>query len=87
MITMHPGEYITEMYLEPQRASSTELAKKLEVSLASVSRLLNGKADLSPEMAIRLSRVVGRSPKSWMSMQTDYALERAQQKLASETLP
>jgi len=78
MLTMHPGEYISEAYLEPLDMSHTELASRLDVSVSTISRIINGKADVTPSMAVRLSRVLGRSPESWMAMQAAYSLAEAE---------
>lgn len=77
MIVMHPGEYIIEAYLEPLEMTRTELADRLGVSASAVSRILTGKSDVSPEMAVRFERVLGRSAESWLAMQADYSLVRA----------
>lgn len=71
---MHPGEFIRRVYLEPFKIGSNELARKLHVSTGLVSRLLNGKTDVSPAMALKLSKVIGRSPESWLLMQDNYDL-------------
>jgi len=76
MITMHPGEYISAMFMAPDELTTTELAEKLEVSVASVSRILNGKSDVTPRMALKLEDVLGRSAESWLSMQSDFSLEK-----------
>ncbi len=73
---MHPGEYLQEVYITPLNLKSSELAKAMGVSHSALSRLINKKADLSCEMAHRLSMAVGRSPESWMSLQTSYSLLR-----------
>jgi addiction module HigA family antidote len=73
----HPGEFIDEVYLKPFGLSRNDVARRLDVSPSTFSRLVNGKSDISPEMAIRLSRVLGRSPRSWMAMQDNYDLNRA----------
>jgi addiction module HigA family antidote len=65
----HPGELIREVYLEPFGLSARYLAAKLKVSPSTVSRVLQGRSAVSPEMALRLSKVLGRSPESWLSMQ------------------
>jgi antitoxin HigA-1 len=70
----HPGEFITEVYLEPNDISGRELAAKLGVSASTLSRILNGSSGVSPEMALRLSKALGRSPESWLSMQSNYDL-------------
>lgn len=82
MITMHPGRYISQVYLSDDLTQSM-LANKLKVSPAAVSRLLNEKSDLSAEMAIKLSEVLGRSADSWMRMQTQYSLQRARRLMSN----
>ena len=71
---VHPGVFIREMFMEPFEISAADLSEKLHVSPSTLSRVLNGKADLSVEMALRLSRVLGRSAESWINMQTHYSL-------------
>jgi addiction module HigA family antidote len=70
----HPGEFITEVYLEPNGISGRELASKLDVSASTLSRVLNGTSRVTPEMALRLSKAIGRSPESWLSMQDAHDL-------------
>lgn len=77
MIAIHPGEYISEVYLEPLEMSRTELAERLGVSTSTVSRILAGKAEVTPEMAVRLQHVLGRSAESWLAMQADFSLALA----------
>lgn len=77
MLSMHPGEYISEAYLEPLGLSHTDLASRLNVSVSTISRIINGKADVSPSMALRLSHVLGRSPESWLAMQAAHSLNEA----------
>lgn len=65
----HPGEFITEIYLEPNGVSGRELAAKLGVAASTLSRVLKGTSRVTPEMALRLSKAIGRSPESWLAMQ------------------
>jgi addiction module HigA family antidote len=76
---MHPGAFIKRVYLKPNNIGSNELARQLKVSAGLLSRLVNGKAGISPEMALKLSKVIGRSPESWMLMQDNYDLWKARQ--------
>lgn len=71
---IHPGDFIKRVYLTPFNIASNELARKLQVSSGLVSRLLNGKTDVSPTMALKLSKVLSRSPESWLLMQDNYDL-------------
>ncbi|WP_235039522.1 HigA family addiction module antitoxin [Vreelandella profundi] len=70
----HPGEFIRDIYLEPFGISSRRLASSLGVSPSTLSRLLKKDSGVSPEMSLRLSKVVGRSPESWLAMQDMYDL-------------
>lgn len=70
----HPGEFITGVYLEPYGISGRELAEKLDVAPSTLSRILNGSSRVTPEMALRLSKAIGRSPESWLAMQDAHDL-------------
>ena len=75
----HPGEFITEVYLEPHGISGRELAEKLDVAASTLSRILKGTSRVTPEMALRLSKALGRSPESWLAMQDAHDLWVARQ--------
>ncbi len=76
----HPGEFIRDTYLVPFNVSQNEIADKLDVARSTFNRLIRGDSGISPEMALRLSKVIGRSPESWITMQAHYDLYRAKQK-------
>jgi len=73
----HPGEFIKEVYLSPFDISSRKVTEKLKVSPSTFNRLIKGENNVSPEMALRLSKTLGRSPESWLSMQGAYNLWHA----------
>jgi addiction module HigA family antidote len=73
----HPGEFISGVYLEPNGISGRELATKLGVSASTLNRILTGRSSISPEMALRLSKCLGRTPESWLAMQQGYDLWQA----------
>jgi addiction module HigA family antidote len=73
----HPGEFIREVYLEALDVSSRVVAGRLKVSPSTFTRLINGKSSITPEMALRLSTALGRSPESWLAMQSNYDLWQA----------
>ena len=75
----HPGEFITEVYLEPNGLSGRDLAAKLGVAASTLHRVLTGTSGISPEMALRLSKALGRSPESWLAMQYNHDLWQAKQ--------
>ncbi len=70
----HPGDIIRELCLEPLELTVTAAAEALGVSRKTLSGILNGKAGISPEMAIRLAKAFGTSPESWMNQQSQYDL-------------
>ena len=71
----HPGSVLQE-YL-PERLSITEAAQKLGVSRQAMSPIINGRAGISAEMAVRLSKALGTSPDLWLGMQMQYDLWQA----------
>lgn len=77
----HPGEFIQDVYLAPFGLSARKLAEKLGVSASTLSRLLKGSSGVSPEMALRLAKALGRSPESWLAMQDQYDLWVARQQV------
>src|SRR5258708_30520600 len=70
----HPGEIIRDLCIKPLKLSVTDAAEGLGVARKTLSLLLNGKAGISPEMAVRLSQAFGRSPESWLELQSLYDL-------------
>ncbi|HDL6744362.1 TPA: HigA family addiction module antitoxin [Yersinia enterocolitica] len=81
---VHPGEFIREMFMEPFEISAADLAERLHISPSTLSRVINGKTDLSVEMALKLSKVLGRSPESWISMQAQYSLAIGRKNIGNE---
>lgn len=75
----HPGEFIREVYLDPFKISYRSVALKLRVAPSTFLRLLKGQSNISPEMALRLSKGLGRSPESWLTLQDNYNLWVAKQ--------
>ncbi|EOC1333454.1 HigA family addiction module antidote protein [Cronobacter turicensis] len=74
----HPGRLVQES-MEALGLSARALAKALDVAPSTVQRLLVGKSDVSPEMALRLSAVLGNSPHVWLGLQNEYDLWQARQ--------
>ena len=77
----HPGGFIRDIYLDPYNLSVRKAAEYLGVSPSTLARLINGEAGITPEMALRLSKVFGRSPESWMVMQNQYDLWQASKRV------
>ncbi len=74
----HPGEIIKSLCLEPLKVTVTDAAKALGVSRKTLSAILNGRAGISPEMAVRLSIAFGTSAESWLNQQLQYDLWHAE---------
>jgi addiction module HigA family antidote len=75
----HPGEFIIQVYLEPNNLSGRELAGKLGVAASTLNRILTGTSRISSEMALRLSKALGRSSESWLALQYNHDLWHAKQ--------
>jgi len=77
----HPGEFIKDIYMDPFGLSSRKVASNLNVSHSTLTRLIKGDSSITPEMALRLSMVLGRSPESWLAMQDNFSLWVAKKNL------
>lgn len=73
----HPGEVLKE-YIEG--FSITEVAQKLNVTRVALSHIINGKAAVSPEMALKLGKLLKTTPEFWLTMQANYDLWQAEQR-------
>ena len=73
----HPGDFIRATYIEPFDISIRSLAESLNVSPSTLTRIVSTRSGVSPEMALRLSKALGRSPESWLAMQHNYDLWQA----------
>jgi addiction module HigA family antidote len=74
----HPGEVLKILCLEPLNLSVTNAARSLGVSRKTLSSIINGRAGISPEMAVRLSIAFNTSAESWLSQQLQYDLWHAE---------
>lgn len=70
----HPGEILHDLWLEPLGLSNTAAAEALNVSRKTVSEIVNGRASISAEMALRLELAFGKSAESWLAHQANYDL-------------
>ena len=82
----HPGEIIKEFCIEPLDISVTDAAKSLGVTRKTLSSLINCHSGISPEMALRLSKVFGRTPEGWLKLQMQYDLWHAKQSVNIDNL-
>lgn len=77
----HPGEILRELYLPDYNLSVTAFALKLGVSRTTASELVNCKNGISADMALKLAKAFGTTPKFWLNMQQAYDLWQAKQRV------
>lgn len=82
MPLIHPGEFLKAELIEANRLTITEVAALLKVSRQALSSIINKKADVSPEMAMRIATVFGGTPDIWLRLQAKYDLEKAAKKIS-----
>lgn len=73
----HPGEILKDLYMEPLNLTVTETAKKLGVNRNVVSKIVNKKGGISPEMAYKLAKAFDSDPEYWITLQTQYDMAKA----------
>ena len=79
----HPGEILRSLCLEPLGLSVTDAARALGISRKTLSAILNGRAGISPEMAVRLSIAFNTTAESWLNQQIQYDLWQAEKRRKS----
>ena len=83
----HPGALIQRTYIEPfTEITGNKIADRLGIARSTFNRLLNGVSNVSPEMAVRLSAVLGGSAESWLTLQERYDLWKARQVVHTKDL-
>jgi len=76
---MHPGQVLSEIYMNEMGLNQTQLAVKCGCSHRKINEIVNGKRGISPEFAIELEKVLGTSASMWVRMQAEYDLWLARQ--------
>lgn len=76
----HPGGILKRLYLEPLKISNSELAQAIGVSRKTISKIVNEKGAITPEMALRLSRAFDTTPDLWLNLQKNYDLWQTSRK-------
>ncbi len=77
----HPGEILKEGFLEPLQLTVTQAATALNTTRKTISSIVNGRAGISPTMAIRLSKAFNTSPQLWLNIQQSYDLWHAEKEI------
>jgi addiction module HigA family antidote len=75
---LHPGAVVKDVLIENARLSVTQAAERLGVQRTTLSRLINGHAGISPEMALRLAKLCQTSVDMWINLQAQYDIDQAQ---------
>ncbi len=70
----HPGEILKKDFMDPLKLSQSQLAKELNTTFRTINEIVNEKRNLSPEMAVRLSKYFGTSEELWLNLQNQYDL-------------
>jgi addiction module HigA family antidote len=83
----HPGEVLADTVLATGGSTVSEFARRLGVSRVALSRVMNGRAAISADMALRLAEALGGSPESWLHMQVSYDLWRASKRRRARVRP
>ena len=83
----HPGEVLRALCLDPLNLTVTDAARSLGVSRKALSSIVNGRAGISPEMAVRLSIAFNTSAESWMNQQVQYDLWQAERNRKKFRIP
>jgi addiction module HigA family antidote len=86
MPVIHPGELLKAELLEASGLTITEVAAMLKVSRQAISNIINMKADISPEMALRIATVFGGTADIWLRLQAKYDLDIAAKKISQYKL-
>jgi len=68
----HPGEILNEEFLKPMEISQTQLAEAIGTTFRTINELVNGKRNLSSEMAVKLAKYFNTSPELWFNLQSQY---------------
>ena len=81
MRNIHPGEILREEVINAYSLNITEGARLLGITRQTLSNILNEKADITPEMALRIATVFGGTPNIWLNLQVKYDLQKAEKKV------
>ena len=83
---IHPGEILREEYIKERGLTVTEVANGLGMARANLSAIINERAGISPEMAVKLSEAFGNTTQFWMNLQKNYEVWYAERKVNRQTI-
>lgn len=82
----HPGEILKDLFIKPRNLNIKEVAVGLEITRASLSTVINGRGGVSPELAVKLAAAFNNTPEFWFSLQKNYELWYAKQKVNTKNV-
>ena len=82
----HPGEILREAYIKERNLTITEVAQGLGVARANLSAIVNERAGISPELAVKLSEAFGNTAQFWINLQKNYELWHTERKVNRSTV-
>lgn len=83
---VHPGEILREDYIKERGLTITEVAKGLGIARANLSAIINERAGISPEMAVKLSEAFGNTTQFWINLQKNYEVYHAEKKIDRKSI-
>lgn len=81
LVPVHPGEILREDYIKDRGLTVTEVAKGIGIARANLSAVVNERAGISPELAVKLSEAFGNTAQFWVNLQKNYELWHAEKKV------
>lgn len=82
----HPGEILREMFIKERNLTITEVAKGIGIARANLSAIVNERAGISPELAVKLSEAFGNTAQFWINLQKNYELWHAERKVDRKSI-
>lgn len=79
-IPIHPGEILSEFFIEPRSLTMTDLAKKMNIPRPGLSAVIKGNADITPMLAAKLAKALRTTVQFWLNLQMNYELSMARKK-------
>lgn len=83
---VHPGEILREVFIKERKLTITEVARGLDMARGNLSAIVNERAGISPDLAVKLSEAFGNTAQFWINLQKDYELWHAERNVDRKTI-
>ena len=83
-VTPHPGEMLLEEFLKPMGITQAAFARYIDIDVATMSSIINGKRDVTPTMALKFGQALGVSPETWVNLQSMHTFTKNREALRSK---